>query len=111
MPFQLHHAARLGALEEGVFQRIVFQPETHIHARAVLLTDAVDVKPALIQIIPVLIQIIIEKPSLGDVVRFDGRYATLGEQPFEHQSGDIDRIGWRRIQHGIVICLLLPIEG
>src|SRR5688572_1986268 len=100
---QLHHAALLGAFQELLVQGGIGERERHVHARAVLFGDGVREEPG-------GVEKIVKQPGLRDVLLLHRRQAALLLEPFEHQAGDVQRIGGGRIEHGICVRLQLVVH-
>ena len=103
---ELHHAARLRALEEGVVERLVAQLERHVHAASGRrLRHRVACRSAL------------RRGSRRAAAALAMLCASIAArppcalQPLEHQAGDVDRVGRRRVEHRVVVGLLLVVEG
>ena len=103
VPLQLQQAALLRAFQKCAVERLVAQLERHVHPRAVFLAHRVVVELA-------GIERVVQQLRLRDVLLFDRSQPALRQRPLEHQAGDVNRIGRRRVQHRIAFGLLLPVE-
>src|SRR5690242_6054825 len=101
---ELDHAALLRALEEGLVERRVVQLERHVHARAILALNGIEVEAG-------AVQVDVQKLRLVDVPRLDRVDAALPLEPFEHQPRDVNRVRRGGIHHRVRGRLLLPVEG
>ncbi len=100
VPLELQQPRRLGALQESGVQSGITQMKWHIHARAAIAGQAGFVKLR-------GIERVVQQMRLGDIARFHRgqpfkSIETLALDPLQHQSGDIDRVSGRRVEHGMV---------
>src|SRR5687767_3441578 len=101
--FQLHHAARFGALEELGVQRRIPQCKRNVHARTVLPRHRVLEEGA-------RVEKVVEQLRLLDVDLLDRRDTSELLQPLEHQPGDVHRVRRGRVEHLIRIGLQLVVH-
>ena len=103
MPFQLYQAICLGTFQKGIIQSLIFKKERYIHKRATGFIDRITKKVA-------TIDKVVEQRCLRRIFLSDRFKTTLIQQPLEYQTGDIDAVSRRRIQHGGRSSLLLPVK-
>ena len=96
-PLSCSRPALAGAGEESFVQRLVGQEKRHVHARACFRRDPVGIKAARV------IQRPVDQAGLLVGQAVHGGHAALGLEPLEHQPGEVDRIGGRCVEHGIVL--------
>src|ERR1700751_2386728 len=90
VPLELHHAALLRALDKGLVELLVAQPERHVHARAVFLANRARIEFR-------LVEAVVEEPRLGYVLPLDRRETALAQQPFEYEPCHVDWVACRRV--------------